>query len=117
MNLPALKGGVLDPTANKGHIPQNRNGEKYMERSFPLSQGYKLESQIRESFGRVVYTEICHNKIIQRLLWRIEASKVIPIILSALTTVSFLITIFVDEKISIFFGAIFSAMRLFGVRI
>ena len=39
-----------------------------MERNSRNSQGYKLESQIREAFGKVVYTETCHNKIINRLL-------------------------------------------------
>jgi hypothetical protein len=83
-----------------------------MDRNSPLSQGYKLESQIREAFGRIVYTETCHNKIIQRLLWRVEAIKVCQIILSAFTTGSFLVIIFSNDEISGVVGAIFSVILL-----
>ena len=37
------------------HIQLNRNGERFMERNSRNSQGYKLESQIREAYGRVTY--------------------------------------------------------------
>ena len=38
-----------------------------MERNSLYSQGYRLESQIREAYGRVVYTQTCHDKIVKRL--------------------------------------------------
>lgn len=38
-----------------------------MERNSRNSQGYKLESQIREAYGKIVYSETCHNKLINRL--------------------------------------------------
>jgi hypothetical protein len=83
-----------------------------MERNSPASQGYKLESQIRESFGRVVYTQTCHDKIIHRLLWRNEVIKIWQIFLSALTTSSFLIMVFSEEKISGIIGALLSLVLL-----
>ena len=50
------------------NIKQNKYGGKYMERSSRTSQGYKLESQIREAYGRVTYTQTWHEKKIKRLL-------------------------------------------------
>ena len=39
-----------------------------MERNSKNSQGYKLESQLREAYGKIVYTYTCHNKKATRLL-------------------------------------------------
>ena len=39
-----------------------------MERNSQHNQGYKLESQIREAYGRVTYTQTCHDKRINRIL-------------------------------------------------
>lgn len=83
-----------------------------MDRSSQNSQGYKLESQIREAFGRVTYTQTCHDKKIKRLLSLNNRIKIMQIILSALTTTSFLVTIFSNEKISVIIGAILSLFLL-----
>ncbi len=83
-----------------------------MEQDIPNSQGYKLESQIREAYGRIVYTFTCHNKIVHRLLKKNNRIKVWQIILSALTTGSFLATIINDEVIIAVLGAIFSIILL-----
>ncbi len=83
-----------------------------MERNSQTSQGYKLESQIREAFGRVTYTQTCHDKKIQHLISKNEAVKIGQIVLSALTTGSFLVTIFSNEKISGIIGAILSLALL-----
>lgn len=83
-----------------------------MERNSQDSVGYKLESQIREAYGRVVYTFTCHNKIIQRLLTKNNIIKVWQIVLSALTTGSFLATILSEEKIAGVIGAIISITLL-----
>lgn len=83
-----------------------------MERNSQNNQGYKFESQIREAFGRVTYTQTCHEKKIQRLLKKNESIKIGQIVLSALTTGSFLVTIFSNEKISGIIGAIFSLSLL-----
>lgn len=83
-----------------------------MERSSRVSQGYKLESQIREAYGRVVYTFTCHNKIVQRMLSKNEKIKILQIVLSALTTGGFIVTIIADEKIASILGALVSISLL-----
>lgn len=83
-----------------------------MERNSQTSQGYKLESQIREAYGRVVYTFTCHNKIVQRLLKHNNRIKVWQIILSALTTGSFLATILSNKSAAGWVGAIISIVLL-----
>lgn len=83
-----------------------------MERNSRDSQGYMLESQIREAFGRVTYSQTCRDKIIHRLEYRNEAIKVMQIILSALTTGSFLITIISNENISGIIGGVLSLCLL-----
>lgn len=79
-----------------------------MERNSLYSQGYRLESQIREAYGRVVYTQTCHDKIVKRLKKYDDYVKIGQIVLSALTTGSFLLIIFGEEKSAIF-GAFISA--------
>ncbi|MEK3955288.1 SLATT domain-containing protein [Psychrobacillus sp. FSL K6-1464] len=83
-----------------------------MERNSPTSQGYKLESQIREAYGRIVYTSTCHNKIVERLLKKNNTIKVWQIVLSALTTGSFLATIMSNEAIAGIIGACISIILL-----
>lgn len=83
-----------------------------MERNSQDSQGYKLESQIREAFGRVTYTQTCHEKINKRLNLYDSRIKIAQIVLSSITTGSFLVTIITNEKIATIIGAIFSVMLL-----
>ena len=83
-----------------------------MERNSLNNQGYKLESQIREAFGRVTYTQTCHEKKIQRLLKINNNIKVLQIVLSAITTGSFLATLISSENISGIIGASFSLALL-----
>lgn len=83
-----------------------------MERNSPTSQGYKLESQLREAYGRIVYTFTCHNKIVERLLTTNNTIKVWQIILSALTTGSFLATILSDKALAGIVGALISIILL-----
>ncbi|HEY8892394.1 MAG TPA: SLATT domain-containing protein [Clostridium sp.] len=83
-----------------------------MERNSLISQGYKLESQIREAYGRIVYTGTCHEKCIGRLLKKNELLKIGQIVLSALTTGSFILTIISNKKISGIIGALLSLALL-----
>jgi len=83
---------------------QKRNGGKYMETD---SQINKLESQIRECYGRVVYSHKTHEKCSDILTHRHNIIKIIQIILSALTTTGILVVIFGEEK---FIVGIFSAL-------
>lgn len=83
-----------------------------MERNSQNSQGYKLESQIREAYGRVTYTQTCHDKIIGRLLKTNDRIKLWQIILSAITTSGFIVAIFSKDKIASILGAIVSLILL-----
>jgi hypothetical protein len=71
-----------------------------------------LESQIRESFGRVVFTHKTHEKCCDIYAENLKKIKLSEIILSALTTTSLLSSIFGEQKIGTIVGAIFSTIIL-----
>lgn len=79
-----------------------------MERNNVNSQGYKLESQIREAFGKVTYTQTCHDKLIHRLLLLNDRIKLGQIVLSAITTSGFIAAIFSNNALTSILGAIVS---------
>lgn len=83
-----------------------------MERNSLNSQGYKLESQIREAYGRVVYSQTSHDKFINRVVKLDDSIKVWKIILSAVTTSGFVVAIFSDDKIASILGAVVSLALL-----
>lgn len=84
-----------------------------MERNSQTSQGYILESQIREAYGRVTYTQTCHEKIIGRVLKMNDTIKVWQIVLSAISTSGFVVAIFSQEKITGILGSVISLALLF----
>lgn len=71
-----------------------------------------IESQIREIYGRVVYTHKTHEKCADVLKERNDCLKIIEIVLSALTTTSILAIIFRDEIVFQFVAALFSTALL-----
>lgn len=71
-----------------------------------------LESQIREIYGRVVYTHKTHEKCALVLKNRSDCIKIGEIILSAATTTSILFVLFGEEKIAQLLAAIFSTILL-----
>ena len=79
-----------------------------MERNSKNSQGYKLESQLRGAYGKIVYTYTCHNKKATRLLKLNDNIKVWQIVLSALSTGGFITTIIFDDTLVKIIGAIIS---------
>ena len=83
-----------------------------MERNSPNSQGYKLESQIREAYGRVTYTQTCHDKFINKVISLNDQIKIWQIILSAITTSGFIVAIFSDNKVASILGALVSLVLL-----
>ena len=83
-----------------------------MERNSPDSQGYKLESQIREAYGRVTYTQTCHDKFINRVVALNNKIKIWQIILSAITTSGCVVAIFSDNNIASILGALMSLALL-----
>jgi len=71
-----------------------------------------LESQIREIYGRVVYTHKTHEKCADVLKERNDCLKITEVILSALTTTSILIVIFGEGIVFQFLAALFSTTLL-----
>lgn len=81
-----------------------------MERNSQNSQGYQLESQIREAYGRVTYSQTCHDKIINRIVRLDNIIKIGQILLSGIITSGFVVTIFSNDKVASIVGTIFSLM-------
>lgn len=71
-----------------------------------------LEGQLRECFGRVVYTHKTHEKCADILLKRLSRIKLLQIILSAITTAGFIGAIFGAEKIGALLGVLVSTALL-----
>lgn len=71
-----------------------------------------IESQIREIYGRVVYTHKTHEKCADVLKVRSDYMKFAEIFLSAATTTSILVILFGDGKVFQFLAAFFSTILL-----
>jgi hypothetical protein len=71
-----------------------------------------LEGQLRESYGRVVYTHKTHEKAADILLARLSQIKIWQIILSALATGGFIATIFGAGKVGAIIGVVVSTTLL-----
>ena len=92
-----------------GH--QNKNGEKYMDID---SQIEIVESQLRELYGRLVWTHKTQEKCADIILKRHNCIKITQIILSGLTTTGILVTVFGEVPFVGIISAILSAL-LFGL--
>lgn len=71
-----------------------------------------LEGQIRECYGRVVYSHKTHEKCADILLDRLSQIKLWQIILSAVTTGSLVAIVISNEACVAIIGAIFSTVLL-----
>lgn len=71
-----------------------------------------LEGQLRECYGRVVYSHKTHEKCSDILLERLSAIKLWQIILSALTTGGFISTFFGADNIGAGIGLVLSTILL-----
>ena len=91
---------------------QSRNGEKFMEQNSLHEQQELLEAQIRECFGRVTYSHKTHEKCTDILLSSNACIKLWQMILSAVTTGTFLATVIWDGKIAAVIGTILSTVLL-----
>ena len=98
-------------------IQQNLNGGKFME---PHSQAdaneylVVVESQIRECFGRVVYSHKTHEKCADIALNVNNRLKLFQIILSAIITTSLIVKIVGDTHWAIYVAALLSTLQ-FGI--
>jgi len=71
-----------------------------------------FEGQIRECFGRVVYSHKTHEKCADILLDRLGKIKLAQIILSAITTVGFIAAVLGSGKIGAVAGVVVSTILL-----
>ena len=71
-----------------------------------------IEGQIRECFGRVVYSHKTHEKCADILLDRLAKIKLAQIVLSAITTGGFLATVFGGGIVAAFIGIVVSTSLL-----
>lgn len=71
-----------------------------------------LESQIREIYGRVIYTHKTHEKCADVLKERNDYIKLFEILLSAATTTSILVVVVGNGKTFEFLAALFSTILL-----
>ena len=88
-----------------------------MEQNFQVDKSTQLkvlEAQIRESFGRVVYSHKTQEKCADIVFTLHKRLKILLIIISALVTTSFFIKIFGDNNWSIIVGVVLST-TLFGL--
>lgn len=72
----------------------------------------KLEGQLRECYGRVVYSHKTHEKCADILLTRLGRIKLSQIVLSAITTGSLITAIFASDKAAAIVGTIVSTVLL-----
>ena len=73
-----------------------------------------LESQVRELYGRVVWTHKTQEKCADIIWKRLTRIKIIQIVLSALTTTGILVSVFGENSLVGIISAIFAAF-LFGL--
>ena len=98
-------------------ILQNLHGEKYMEQDSLLDKKAQmeiLESQIRECFGRVVYSHKTQEKCADIVLILHKRLKLLLIIISAIVTTSLLIKLFGAFEWALMVGVVLSTI-LFGL--
>ena len=72
----------------------------------------KLRSQIKDAYGRVLYTYTAHHKFAARLIKQKNAIKVAQIVLTAISTVGFLATIITNQVLLSWLGGITAALSL-----
>lgn len=71
-----------------------------------------LEGQLRESYGRVVYSHKAQEKCADILLTKLARVKFWQIVLSAITTGGFVAAVFDKSKTAVVLGTIFSTCLL-----
>ncbi len=89
-----------------------KNGKKFMEQNLENNYRIKLREQIKESYGKIVYSFTAHEKNASRLKKYDSYIKVVQIILSALISVSLVSLIIENEIVSAIIGSILSFILL-----
>lgn len=104
----------LHPRSENG--PLSRNGEKSLDHNSQTNDPAKaraiFEGQLRECYGRVVYSHKTHEKCADILLARLGQIKFVQILLSALTTAGFVSAILGSGKTGATIGVVISTALL-----
>jgi hypothetical protein len=87
-----------------------KNGEKYIGTN--SNEHELLKQQIKESYGRILYTYTAHIKMAHILEKKSNYLKTIQIFLSALTGSSLFILMFTDQKVIAIIGTIISIILI-----
>ncbi len=89
---------------------QNKNGEKFMDTNSLHSVYDLLEAQLRENYGKIVYSHKTQEKCADLLEKRNKTIKNIQIILSGLITTGLLVRVFKGEEWALIVSTILSAV-------
>ena len=87
--------------------------EAHSQVNDPQESRRVLEGQLRECFGRAVYSHKTHEKSADSLVKCLWIMKLVQIALSALITGSFIVRFFGFEKAATIIGVVLSAVLLF----
>lgn len=90
---------------------QNKSGEKYMASDSQINQLDIIEAQLRESYGKVVYSHKTQEKCADILNIRNNRIKNLQIILSALVTTGLLVRIFKGQEWALIASTMLSATQ------
>lgn len=71
-----------------------------------------LEGQLREMYGRVVYTQKSHEKMADQYVWRYKALKLAEVTLSSVSAGSLLLAVFGENHAGTVIGALLSTLLL-----
>lgn len=106
---------MRQPLQNRNGLPNGSGGKSLEPHSrtddSPSSRAV-LEAQLRECFGRVVYSHKTHEKCADILLSRLSRIKLWQIVLSAVTTGGFIAAVFGAGQIGAVIGIIISTTLL-----
>lgn len=84
----------------------------HSQTDLPVDSTALIEAQIRECYGRVVYSHKTHEKCADMLLSRLSRIKIWQMILSSLTTAGFIALVFGAGRIGSVIGVTVSATLL-----
>jgi hypothetical protein len=92
--IPASAPGSAEPRPDSTVAAVGASETAFGEATEPRDGREVLEAQVRECFGRVVYSHKTHEKCTDRAIGRLSAIKIAQIVLSAVTTGGLLAVVF-----------------------
>jgi hypothetical protein len=90
---------------------QNKHGDKYMVQDTLTNKLATLEAQLRENYGKIVYSHKTQEKCADILAAQNRLIKNLQIILSALITTGLLVRIFKGEDWALIVSTVLAALQ------